>query len=926
MSEVNVLERRNILRERYEPTAPSRDALQEKIDSLLDARGKKTESDRPEKMGVPDIVLRDKESWDDIGWSKNDRKDVSDKLRNLLELGEDSNDTEKDKKKKKDIIENLLQILVADGVRPEDIKNKLGAEAFAFAREQAKRELDIKGPEDEERKMYNLDKYQKFFYLKSLGITRDDYIQHFILKDEFKAEVKVEFNNEMPQNLSELARDIAHSKEDEFGVNGTFPVIQIQIKKNANGTTEGRYCVNEANFMRWIRSEINVWYDIEPEAVTDYFSRIKVQKGPMTSVDLGTMLYDPRLFKDETGIEYEALKNQVLLEPWMLMTIRQYDVEYKNAMGDEGKLAEMMNKEFFFSKLTKKTFDKTMMYYMATLSTDFQGKNSDSKMGEAWNKIFLAYYNIADFDELERVLGKDSSFFTRDGMMNALLTVYAKKEKQTGMPLLGKYLGDKAQDFAAAFDTNGKIKDKKAFIKFINFFTAINPDHDVTDIVRQALRDAIQGQMISKQGKEGLVEDTHTLQVAELIAFSWLRFSGAGAKNDIPGVAAFDAQTKWLNTEAYRRKMATKARGGAFGNPYTVPMFKAIGVDMMRAVQVSSGETYDENGKARMKTPLEVMMEMRDISARYEEERKRKQDLLNQASSDDERVRIQQELDDLDNLEKVDFKISAGELEFKQNALQNYAANHVARAKVIYEQIMGAHEIDFDKFTKYDSFTRGVSFNRAEFQKQVQEGFLKPLRYLYETFGNLDFNMDVRAPVFKGREDDKDIWEYESMKLGKMIFGYEILNIPEFRKKNKAGKAIKENGRYVIDYAKVQKDQTKAWKQWALMKFGADLWAHIDRHGRDPAYGIAHYFDVLEALESIPGEVWGTDDKMKDVRVVEQFFSHHQMKWLKKMSGTTNLQLYTRGFIHDLFSDKHRKDGVFNESFGLIIGAIFRGY
>ena len=928
----DLLERREIIKEHFEPNAPSPSQLQQELDRQLQALESRPAEERLGRPKVPDIVVRQEDSWDDLGWSRRDRDEISEQLRTVLSL------TENERK-------NALEILLGAGITPEEAKERITQEKFnasktyfktPSAKEQS--EAEAQGREPREVSDEEAELQAKYSMLKGLKI-RDDYIKHFILTDDFKAEVQNEFDNVLPANLTELARDIAYYKDADFGVNGKFPVIQMQIKKDANGKViDGRYCINEANFMRWIRSEINVWYDIEPESVTDYFSRIKVQKGQFTSVDLATMLYDPRYFKDEAGEEYEDLKAQVLLEPWMLMTIREYDVEYKNAMGDEGKLAEMYNKNFFFSKLAKKTYDKTMMYYMATLSTDFQGKDSDTSMGEAWNKLFLAYYNISDFEGLQDILGADSSFFTQKGMLKAVKKVHEKKSKQTGMPMLGEFLGDKAPDFAKAFDANGNVttkENKQNFVKFINFFTAINPSHDVIDVVKYALRDAVQGLVISKQANTGAFDDSdvqngrviddHTMQVAELIAFSWLRFSGAGAKNDVPGVAAFDAQTKWLNTEAYRRKMATQARGGAFGNPFTVSMFRAVGVDMMRALRVENGYTYDEHGNKRRLTPLEVMERMREVSAGYEQARKELQGQIETATGADKQ-RLLQELNDLDELEKIDFKQVAGQLEFSQNSLQNYAANHVARAKVIYEQIMGAHEITFDKFVTYDSLVRGVSFNRAEFQKQVQEGFLKPLRYLYETYGDLNFEMKVRAPVFKGRKDDKDIWEYKTMPLGEMIFGYEILNIPEFRKKNKAGKAKKKNGRYEIDYAKVQKNQTLAWKQWALMKIGADLWSHIDRHGTDPAYDMAHYFDVLEAIETIPGEVWGDDKKMKNMRVVTPFFSHSQMKWLKKMSGTTTMELFTRGIFSDIFADKHRKGGLFDDSFSLITAAIFRGY
>lgn len=297
--------------------------------------------------------------------------------------------------------------------------------------------------------------------------------------------------------------------------------------------------------------------------------------------------------------------------------------------------------------------------------------------------------------------------------------------------------------------------------------------------------------------------------------------------------------------------------------------------------------------------------------------------------------------------EKNDFKIVAGQLEFQENSLKQYALDHVNRAKHIYDQIMTAHEIDFDKFTKYDSLMRGVSFNRAEFQKTVQKDFLTHLRYLLESYGHLNMNMKTRSQVFKRRDKEtgEDKWEYEDMPLGQAIFGHQILDIPEFRRETKGdhGRALSEeeikmgykkkgkyvvdaDGKYVIDYNKVQKDKTLAWKQWAMMKFGADMWTHISRHSYDPAYGLAHYIDIIEAIESIPGEVWGNETDMRGTRVIKPFFSHEQIKWLKKISGTTDFKLYSRAILTDVLTGKHRKESLFGESISTFIGAIFKGY
>ncbi|MGI8420547.1 MAG: hypothetical protein ACR2LN_07965 [Candidatus Levyibacteriota bacterium] len=948
-SNVGLLERKEAVREEYEPNTPKGSELQQELERRMESLG--PANGRPE---VPEFVLRKEDNWEQFGWKKADKEEVLAQIKSVLGL----DDT---------YAKNALENIVASNTSPEDAKRLISKsmydEAFGhFKKPEPQEELDAEkhgGPAIRELSDEEAAKRAKTALFRGMGI-KEAYIRRFILANDYRQENKQEYDDVMPADLYELAWNLTVFDQENFGVNGKFPVLQLQVehKNDEEGKpiVEGRYVVNESNFMRWIRYQINVWYDIDTDEVTDYFNKMVITKNQYTSVSLGTMLYNhERYFKDENGQKYDQLYQQALVEPLMMMYMRGYDIEYKNVMGDEAKLAETITKSFYLNKMTRKAFQKSFLYYQTTLGVDFDGTNSDSKMGEAWNKIYLAYYNLGDFQELQKVLGKDSDFFTKKGMIDAITTVYEKKYKATGLPLMGKVLGEKEKDFEAAFDANGKIsteKNREAFIRFINFFVKPSNDEDLIDVVRGALRNSVSSLLVSKEGNEerfdkvtvdGRVEDEHTVGVAELIAYSWLRISGAAAKNDI-NAAGFDAQSKWLRTEAYRRKMATNERGGGFGNPYTVAMFKQVLVDVFRGTNVVNAWKHDKNGEeVRRLTPLEVMTNMQAITGKYEKEREKIQDKLGISTSEEAKKEAKRQLSDLDNLEKVDYKLMAGKLEFDDNALKQYALDHVNRAKTIYDQIMTAHEIDFDKFTVYDSAVRGVSFKRAEFQAAVQKEFLTHLRYLLASYDKLNFNMDVRSQVFTGRDEKgKDTWKYETMPLGQAIFGHLILDVPLFRKKakditeedkekgykRKGLYLVDRDGKHVIDYDKVQSSEGKtyAWKQWALMKLGADMWTHIDRHSRDPAYGIAHYIDIIEALESIPGEVFGDETDMRKSRVTKSFFSHEQMKWLRRISGTTDFKLFTKAILTDIFQSKHRKEGLFSESANTFLGAIFKGY
>lgn len=954
---------------------------------ILNIPDEQAETDRPT---APDIVLQDreakgkvkKEGWVDLGWSDREIEIVSDLLKKKLGLDGDA-------------ILNALEQFLGSGLTGREVLAKL----------QKEEELEGKVMERVQNNQYvqrgdDPDKWVKHYYFKELGLKEDNDIQRFILNKEFKEELSAEFLRERPRDLEELAWNISMSNQREFGVNGKFPVLKMQVDKRGmkkvkiteNGEEKevevpnvvGRYTVNHANFLRWMYWQINEWYEIDTDEVTNYFEKVRIVKDQFTTIDLQTILYDHNtFFTDKQGKKHDELYKYIFLIPWMLMYIRTYDLEYQQAMGSgREELAKKVDQLFFLNKLTKKSFGKSMMYYLSTLPVDldFKGTQSDTKLGAAWMKMYLAYYHFADIDGLKGVLGADNPFFTRQGMMDAIESVGKKKFGETGMPAIGTFLGSKMKFFEKAFDANGNVttkENKENFMQFINFFgTGIRIPHDVTDVVKTALKTAISDTLVSNQGnsdknkfKPGEIEntidgyalDSQTLGVVDLIASSIVRFSGAAARADLPVLAAYDGAVPLYNTEAYRRKMATVSRGGSTGNIFTIPMFKKVVVDLFNGIPVETAEVeytyFDEHGKQqkgkRRKTPFEVMMEM---TQKYSEEEGKRIDLEKRIKADEQRLEslsgpqrealrheieaLREEYRKFEDRERDVYKVIAEQISFDENTLRDYSKNHLANGAKLYEQVFGAHEIDFDKFTSYDNIFRGVSFNTAEFQKNVKENFLKPLRYLYSTYDSINMNMNVRAPVFRGRTGDTDHWEFEDMPLGKAIFGHQILDIPEFRMSSKVPKSeweqgwkkrgkyiIDEEGKHVIDYNKVQGNKVLAYKQWALMKLGADLWTHITRHSTDPAYSMEHYMSVIEAIETIAGEVMGDETDMRGIRAVKPYFDHHQMQWLKRMSGTTTFKLFHRQLLSDLFiGDKRKKESLLGETANIFLSSIFKGY
>lgn len=911
-----------------------------------------TENEKP--PNIPKYVLRKESNWEKFGWTESDRKLVEERLEEVFKYSERFHlnlHTPEGRKQYKNMINNTMDILLASGKTPEEIVRNLTKSNLEEQRDLVERdpELSRRGIGEAKKEAWA----QIFALTGIIGSDKNqDYLYRFVYTDVFRDDLYSRFSREKPSNLYELAWQItaAEQKDSEkkFGVNGDYPILEMRVEKDVDGNTNGRYVVNQANFIRWMRERIMHWQDQAPDEYVDYFSKVQLEKD-YSPVTLGSIINNAALyFTDETGQYFGDLAKQTLLEPWILNEIRKYHIIYKSVMPSDKKLVEQMGEMFALNKFTKEAAGKNMAYYLSTFALDFGSKYSDSTVGGAWNTMFLAYYNLADFEGLQEVLGKDSSFFTRKGIEAAIQKAIKKKLGNTYTLSSGaeKLLGSGLGNFEKAFtDKDGKkvdtVQDPEAFIKLVNYFATMGPNNKTKYVIEQALKDAITEQY-DFHSKEGNTEeiDKHSLNLAALIAEAHTLFTGAGAKND-PNAAGFNALSKLHNLENYRRKMATEARGNAMGNPFTVAQFKMLAVDWARATRVSEAQKsdgLDKDGKPimRTKTYLEVMEELRALDKRFAAVRKGLTSELDKlkaqhGAESPQALAKQREIEALN----VAYQRKAGQLEFNENAMVNYVANHLDRARQIYEQIMGAAQIDFEKLAKYDPLTQVMSFDRAAFQDQIEEKFNKQLRYMIATYGELNMAMPVRASVFKGRKDEKtgDDWEYETIPLGEAMFGYEMLNIPQFRmcKRDAEGKEIEgsyviENGRYVIDYNKVgDKDGlTRLWKQFALMKIGGDLWSHIEKHSRDPKYSIAYFRKVLEAIESIPAEIVGDEFSMRDTYVGKFLFDEEQIKWLKKLSKTTNFRLLLRGLRND---QKSKVDaGGFSDSFSLLINAVFRGF
>jgi hypothetical protein len=953
-----------------------REALDKRAGELIQDNER---SEAEHKKNVPDRVLRDEDErgWMELGWSESDRKRVKDKIRQRLKLDENR-------------AENLLHMLIASGKTPGDVIPLIEDDAkwdYYYSDQEGKNKVTFivggDGRESRHPLAGNPDGARRYLYLKNtLGLTNEAnemnevYLERFVLDDDFRANLDHEYDNNLPQNLFDLAWNIMYHNPKKYGVNGEFPVLQMQVRNNSGEPVNGRYVVNQANMIRWLRDRMFYRYDaFETDDVPDYYSVITIPKGQFATVNLATMIFDEsRYFTDETGYKWDDLYNSFFIEPFDLIFDRTYAIEHQKAYDKGDDFHKAWENWARLSKFTRKINGQSMVDRSMMLALDSSnGPDNDTKVGEAILAMFLTYYNLADFKGLQNVLGEESEFFTREAWVKAASDFAGKGTagtggiKASGMINTGDFFGIHQEYFDKAFNKEGKVTEKtmKDFLLFINPNWHEFPPQNIEKVLAQMVQNAVSDKFKSKQGtKDAKGEDpidTDSLKYAWLKAYSWIGFTGARARNNFKPSgepSGHHQETRLIHTDAYRMKYENF--GGA-GNRFTVPMFKQLSIPFFEGTLSENGITYyfdgyDKEGKPqykkRNKTQMEVMLELRQIDLSCEREVKALEagfkSKIAQVSSKTEKDRLEKEFErrrtEIEDKYKYYHKLGSGELEFNDNAMLVYAKNMIGMANPLYDRIMKAKETDFSKFITYDGIFRGPTFNQEAWQDALQSKLFTPLRYIFEANGGTQLNQRVRAPVYLGRDSkNKAMWEWREQYMGERMIGHQVLDIKDFwmdtksipkeelaeRKRKgyriRRGYIIRPDGKHEIDYNKAQNNKPMVYKQWMLMKLAADLWSHIDKTSTDPGYTLEHYENIVQAIKDLPGDMAGDEYDMNGVRITKTLFSKHQIEWLERISGKNKLAVRT--FWSDIFiGDKRKKESLFGESVSTLLGAVFKGY
>lgn len=666
-----------------------------------------------------------------------------------------------------------------------------------------------------------------------------------------------------PRSIQEVAQSIIYDEgRDRWGEGGAFPLLDAD--KN----------LNQANFVRWFRERM-MYHHLNNSR--DYQLQlgnlvgITNMYGNTTSIfamdkDRGQYFLDAN-----TGRVMDQLANQLKNELWLFGNMRNYDLLYQEYMGSDSELPKFLAQVHGKEEITQPGSLKTIM----TMSKDY-GVEGDTSVGDAVRKAYEIYYYASDFEELQKILGKNSIFFKKEGFENAFKII----EKKAGTDTT---ISEAGEDFIKKiFSKEGGAIDPAAFIEAMNPFNNQNKPEFNKSIMREMVRQAV----AEKYGLEyGLNKSTKEVEVngktkapereflrkdleyAEAWAWILTRWTGAAARNDTAAIG-FDAFTKVMKLQDYRVRQSNESRAGQFGNEYDLPVFKSLVQDFFDAVTVEK-----KSGEKVNTTPFELFRRLdaiEDDKSLSEEEKK------------NEKKKI------------------ADRMNFEQFTQKAYLANHINRGFEIFHSTMGAEEMKLEEIVKWDPF-RGIILDRGKFEEQIKEKFLKPIRYAFSTYAQLDFGKTER--VLKKVPKTGELPEYKEITVAEKIFGPEVLKdlrpMAKERYKDEIKKGDiteKEAWQAFLSDSSSEGGRRLLWKRAAMARMAAHIKSHRQFANNYAPFSIGMVNTLYDALESIKSVEIDPEDETT-MNYAKRFLTKEDIDWIRKHSGTTQRRLFIQDIV-----------------------------
>lgn len=674
------------------------------------------------------------------------------------------------------------------------------------------------------------------------------------------------------ESIQDLAKFIMkYGESDLYGFDKEYALLE---KVRDPETGKWKEVFRPDNFLIWVRDQIIQLHDDNPASEMQPLSSVALESTFRTITIYSMNRFRGQYFFDaEKGEINNALADEAVNMCYLFGFFRNMDLAYKNAMSSDEETPKTIVGIHAKNDVTRGR-NWADFFSMPGQYGQSVGEGSDTQpdtsVGDAELIANDIYYNLSDLGELSDILKGQYALNTKEGFRRQLLVMQGKLEWEEPDNEPGLY--DKATD---TFYVNSMEKpifeggqiNRKNYLEFINFYneptailsrmnfvrglvtmtiaqkTGLDDGFSKTPLERDQQRVEFEALKL-KEGedkartiwKQRFKRRRINSTFAEYSSIIQQRPLMVAARNDT-NRRGYDASTK-LDIQNYFIRQSGDATAGPIGNTEALKhqILKNVSVDFVAGLKT-------ENNR----TPYEIFQEIRGI--------------LNS---------------DLPPAEKQKRKAAAlAQLRFRDNAAVDYSANQVNRGFQIFHRQGGAEELGLDKIVTRDSVF-GIRYNAAEFEKNIKDDFLKPLRYAFSSNSALKY-----GSVYRGFErvgpDGMPI--YKNKTLAEHMFGDEVMDGIREEYKDKEFSDFQ-------NFLNSDKARGKLVKNTARALIAAELRKHRKLWGPSTRWNADMVNRFITALESI--HALRRDDLTGEIieDPSRRFFSSDDISWIRQNSGT----------------------------------------
>lgn len=727
---------------------------------------------------------------------------------------------------------------------------------------------------------------------------------------------------EVPQEITSiqgLAKFIMARQESElYGLGKKYALIKREENPETGLIKE---VFKPENFLIWVRDQIIQLHDDNRTGEMAPLSAVAIETQLRTVTIYMMNRFRGQYFKDEeTGQIMNDLAESATNMCYLFGFFRNMDLAYRQAMNSDEELPKIISGIHAKNDVTHgenwATFLSMPDKFGQVVEVEDEhgnkkkGRKHDTKVGDAELVANDLYYNLSDVDEIRDIVGDKSPFMTKEGfkrnlLMQQILSDKNKHEWEDPDDVAGLYdkekdnfyVIDEAGQRAYVFNKDGTIN-RKNYFTFINFYNKPTPDKTNVDFVRDLIRLTIAEKVGIESGfaegkelkerkeqyektKEESPEDAEkeyqravkaariNAKFAEYAAFAQQRPLMIAARNDV-NRRGYDASTK-LDLNYIVRQSGTKT-AGPIGNTEFLKhqIIKNFSVDFVAGLKTEN-----------KKSPYELFHEIRNV--------------MNGKKLNPDGSKMGEE-----QKEKAKAGLLA-QLRFQDSAALDYSSNQVSRAFQIFHSVVDSQSLDLDKIVTR-SFLEGIKYNSAEFEKQIKDEFLKPLRYGFASNAALKYGQ-----MYNGFDHMKDgMPVYSKKTLAEHMFGDEVLDdIRDDAIKNKldlrkvdplTNKEIKPKEMTPMqrfqEYLNSDEARGRLVKNMAKARLAAELRKHRDRRNPAARWNSDMINKFLLSLETI--REFKKDENGNIVESGGRFFEDKDISWIRKNSGTGYKAMFTK--------------------------------